>query len=274
MAGATTLVESNSQSGLTIPAGAAMQPVIFSVSNTINLGSWKVAGSLPVGLSLVAAEGGATLTGPGVLDATNAKNDIFNTTPILEGTPATAGTYTFTLQAFEFGGLQGLASAVFSYTVTVTGSSSGGTSGGGTSGGGSGSGPGAIVFPPVPRITVDGHSNGDTIALATGASGLFQVTARYSATAGSKNLSGIRYNFWNPPAGNLTPFAGMFSNGNSVFFPQAGSAGEVDQNITLGRPATGTSGRIPRIPTGIRLRRAPGPRATCSTSSRARVPPP
>src|ERR1700722_2304057 len=102
LSGATTLIESNNQPSLTLSAGSPMQPVIFGVNNTINLGSWQVAGSFPPGLSLVAAEGGATLTGPGVLDATNAAKDIFNTTPILEGTPTTAGSYTFTLQAFEF----------------------------------------------------------------------------------------------------------------------------------------------------------------------------
>ncbi len=88
-------------------------------------------------------------------------------------------------------------------------------------------------FPPVSRITVDGHSNGDTITLAAGASGLFQVTARYTATDASKNLSGIRYNYWNPPAGNLTPFAGLFNNGGSLFFSEAGGYGEVDQTVTL-----------------------------------------
>jgi hypothetical protein len=82
-------------------------------------------------------------------------------------------------------------------------------------------------------VTVDGHSNGDTITLAAGASGLFQVTARYTASDASKNLSGIRYNLWNPPAGNLTPFAGLFSSGGGLFFAETGSYGEVDQNVTL-----------------------------------------
>jgi hypothetical protein len=81
-------------------------------------------------------------------------------------------------------------------------------------------------------VTVDGHSNGDTITLAAGASGLFQVTVHYSASDASKNLSGIRYNLWNPPAGNLAAFAGLFSNG-SGFVAQTGGYGEVDQTITL-----------------------------------------
>jgi hypothetical protein len=228
LSGATTLIESNNQPSLTIPVGTPMQPLIFGVNNTQNLGSWLVGGSIPPGLSLVAAEGGASLTGPGVLDATNAKLDIENTTPILEGTPTTVGSYTFTLQAYELGGLQGLVSNVFSYTVAVTGSSGGS----GTSGTGSGTSGSTADAAPVPRITVDGHSNGDTITLAAGASGLFQVTVRYSATDTSKNLSGIRYNLWNPPAGNLMPFAGLFSNGGG-FFAETGGYGEVDQTITL-----------------------------------------
>jgi hypothetical protein len=223
-AGATTLIESNNQPSLTLPSGTAMQPVVFGVNNTANLGSWLVGGVFPPGLKLVAAEGGASLSGPGTLDATNAKNDIFNTTPILEGTPTTAGVYTLTLQAYEYGGLQGLVSNVFSYTVTVTGASSGGTST-----------PPSTTFdiPPIPKVAVDGHSSGDTLTLAAGASGLYQVTIRYSATDASKNLSGIRYNLWNPPAGNLLAFAGLFSNGGGGFFPETGSSGEVDQTQTL-----------------------------------------
>ncbi len=232
MSGATTLIESNNQPSLSIPAGSAMQPLVFGVNNTINIGSWRVTGSMPPGLSLVAAEGGASLAGPGVLDATNPKNDIFNTTPILEGTPTSAGSYTFTLQAFEFGGLQGLASNVFSYTVTVTGSTSGGGSSGGGGSGGTSSPPPTINFQPIPRVAVDGHSNGDTITLAAGTSGLFQVAVRYSATDASKNLSGIRYNLWNPPSGSLLAFAGLFSNGGG-FFNESGGYGEVDQVVTL-----------------------------------------
>jgi len=42
----------------------------ITVTNTINIGSWKVDGSLPPGLTLTAVEGGNMLTGPGLLDAT------------------------------------------------------------------------------------------------------------------------------------------------------------------------------------------------------------
>src|SRR5665213_2866042 len=51
LSGATTLIESNNQSSLSIPVGSPMQPVIFGVNNTINLGSWLVGGSVPPGLS-------------------------------------------------------------------------------------------------------------------------------------------------------------------------------------------------------------------------------
>ena len=61
------LIESNSEPSLTLPVGSAMSPLIFGVNNTINIGSWRVGGTFPPGLSLVAAEGGAPLTGPGIL---------------------------------------------------------------------------------------------------------------------------------------------------------------------------------------------------------------
>jgi hypothetical protein len=279
LSGATTLIESNNLSSLSLPAGSAMQPVIFGVNNTINIGSWRVTGSLPPGLSLVAAEGGASLSGPGILDATNVKNNILQTTPILQGTPTTPGSYTFTLQAFESAALQGLASNVFSYTVTVTGTASGGgTSGGGGSSGGGTTTP-APVLQPVAQVTVDGHSNGDTITLAAGASGLFQVTVRYSATDTGKNLSGIRFNLWNPPAGSTTPFAGLFSSGSGLFFSVAGGYGEVDQNVTLtpgdwyfwtdAQDAGGNSSSTGAWTSGYVLHVAQGTGATTSTKAAA-----
>src|SRR5581483_3146687 len=114
--------------------GKSITPIAFTVSNTINIMSWRIGGALPPGLTLDAAEGGATLTGPGVLDATMGAmptNDdpygygtgdsggVATTTPILEGTPTAPGTYTFSLTAFEFGATSGLQSDSFNYTVTV-----------------------------------------------------------------------------------------------------------------------------------------------------------
>jgi large repetitive protein len=136
MAGATTLIESNNSSSVSAQTGQAIQPVVFGVSNTINIGSWSVGGALPPGVVLSAAEDNSTLSGPGTLDATGSvstQGDGYytsstyysSTTPILQGTPSQAGTYNFTLQAFEFGGKQGLASAVYNYSVVVGGSSAG-----------------------------------------------------------------------------------------------------------------------------------------------------
>jgi sugar lactone lactonase YvrE len=84
--------------------------------------------------------------------------------------------------------------------------------------------------PPVASIAVDGHNNGDTISIASG--GSTTVTIRYSATDASNNLSGIRYNIWNPPAGSQTPFAGFFSNGNG-FAPETGGSGQISQVMSL-----------------------------------------
>src|SRR5580658_6013739 len=59
LAGATILTESNNQDPVTVTAGSPIQPIVFSVSNTINIGSWKVGGTLPPGLELVAAQDGS-----------------------------------------------------------------------------------------------------------------------------------------------------------------------------------------------------------------------
>ena len=130
MAGATTLLASNA-SPVTVTAGAQITPIAFTVTNTINIASWKIGGTLPPGLSLSATEGGANLTGPGKLDATvpgmddgygGTSGGIASTTPFLAGTPTQPGLYTFTLQAFEFANLTGLASNTFSYNINVSGS--------------------------------------------------------------------------------------------------------------------------------------------------------
>jgi len=135
LAGATTLVTTQT-SPASATVGTAITPVGFTVSNTINIASWKVGGTLPPGLVLGATQGGATLTGPGVLDATTpgmsdgggyggygggTVGGNSTTTPVLTGTPTQAGSYMFTLQAFEYAGLMGLASDTFSYTINVGG---------------------------------------------------------------------------------------------------------------------------------------------------------
>jgi len=141
LAGATAL-STTAGTSLNATKGKAITAVAFNVTNTINIASWKIDGSIPPGLILTAAEGGSTLTGPGALDATTmGTSDGYGggspgnstTTPILLGTPTQAGTFTFTLQAFEFAGLSGLPSNVFTYSVTVADTSGGGSSGGGGS---------------------------------------------------------------------------------------------------------------------------------------------
>ena len=126
LAGATTL-SPTMESPVAATVGTNVN-VGFGVLNTINIGSWKLTGTLPPGMTLSAKEGGNVLTGPGTLDATSpgvsngyggTTGGNATTTAILTGTPTTPGTYTFNLQAFEFGNLQGLASDTFAYTVTV-----------------------------------------------------------------------------------------------------------------------------------------------------------
>ena len=126
--GATTLASSPSGT-VNASTGIPITPMTFTVSNPGSVASWRVGGMIPPGLRISAAEGGGSFTGPGILDATTAgtfdgrsdSGGISGTTPLLAGTPTQAGNYTFTLQAFEFGGPSGLGSPVFSFNVIVTG---------------------------------------------------------------------------------------------------------------------------------------------------------
>jgi hypothetical protein len=145
MAGATILAStvtpnpSGNLPSLDATVGVAITTVGFTITNTMNIASWKVTGDIPPGLVLATVEaGGQVLTGPGVLDATTpgtsgdgwtpgtVGND--TTTPVLKGTPTTAGTYTFDLQGFADPGEMGGSgasfvgtgiSAVFPFTVVV-----------------------------------------------------------------------------------------------------------------------------------------------------------
>jgi hypothetical protein len=145
MAGATVLATtitpnpSGNLPNFNATVGSPITTVGFTITNSMNIASWKVTGQIPPGLVLKTLEaGGQVLTGPGVLDATTqgtpgdpwtpgtTGND--TTTPLLEGTPTTAGTYTFNLQGFadpgEMGGSGGTfvgtgISAIFPFTVVV-----------------------------------------------------------------------------------------------------------------------------------------------------------
>src|SRR4051812_6081805 len=69
LAGATTLV-SSATSPVSLTVGQSMTPVAFTVTDTINIGSWRIGGSFPPGLKFSALEGGSELASPGTLDAT------------------------------------------------------------------------------------------------------------------------------------------------------------------------------------------------------------
>ena len=135
LAGATALIASQ-PSPVALTEGRAITPIAFTVSDTINLGSWRLGGTLPPGLKLTASQGGAELTGPGVLDATTpgeggSPDDPYAvpgagantvTTPVLVGTPTQPGSFTITLQAYQLGGLAGFNTVPFNYTITVAAS--------------------------------------------------------------------------------------------------------------------------------------------------------
>jgi hypothetical protein len=145
MAGATILASSltaNPTGNLptfNATIGVPIAPLGFTITNTQNVGSWKISGSIPPGLTIVAVQNtGISLTGSGGnLDATTQADNSdpwgggsagnSTTTPELIGTPTTAGTYVINLQGFagasEMAGTvtsgTGI-SAVFPFTVVVT----------------------------------------------------------------------------------------------------------------------------------------------------------
>jgi hypothetical protein len=147
MAGATLLATTITPSpNAALPqfdatVGVPITPLGFTITNSINIASWTVTGTLPPGLHLTTVEEpGIVLTGPGNLDATtpgtpsstysSGTSGNNTTTPVLEGTPTTAGTYIFMMQGFAEAGETGGAgiagfvgtgiSAVFPFTVVVT----------------------------------------------------------------------------------------------------------------------------------------------------------
>ena len=107
--------------------GTEITPVAFTIANLIAIGSWKIVGEIPPGLTLTTLQpNGGSVTGfGGDLDATTDDNPL--TTPILEGTPTVAGTYKITMQGFWKGGESGGPfmgkgiSSPFPFTIVVEG---------------------------------------------------------------------------------------------------------------------------------------------------------
>jgi hypothetical protein len=109
-----------------VAVGVPITPLAFTIEPLLTIGSWKISGVLPPGLTLSTLQpNGGSLTGPGggILDATSATNTL--TTPLLEGTPTGAGTYLINLQGFWYGGESGGPtgkgiSAVYPFTIVVS----------------------------------------------------------------------------------------------------------------------------------------------------------
>ncbi len=146
MAGATLLASTVTSSptgplpNFDATVGVPITPLGFTITNSINIASWSVTGTIPPGLHLTTLESPAImLKGPGNLDATTSGTPASTyssgssgnntTTPLLQGTPTAAGTYTFMMQGFAEAGEKGGAgiagfigtgiSDVFPFTVVV-----------------------------------------------------------------------------------------------------------------------------------------------------------
>jgi len=109
--------------------GVPITPLGFTIANLITIGSWKVTGTIPPGLTLTTVQpNGGSVTGVtgGFLDINASSSTNFLTTPLLEGTPTIAGIYSFDLQGFWYGGESGGpfggqgVSAVFPFTIVVS----------------------------------------------------------------------------------------------------------------------------------------------------------
>ncbi|HKB91384.1 MAG TPA: immunoglobulin domain-containing protein [Opitutaceae bacterium] len=239
LAGATVL-SSTQPSPLSVPVGTPIKQVGFTVTNTINIGSWKVTGAIPPGLTLSAVEGGDILTGPGMLDATMAGiSDSYGvttggnskTTPFLSGTPTTPGSYTFNLQSFEFGGLNGLASDTFSFSVTVTGT--------------------ALGFTTQPQSQTITAGQSVTFTSAASSTATYQWAKNGVAISGATGANLTLTNVQSSDAGSYTVTAsnsaGAITNAAVTLTVNPGSAGfaftvqPVSQTIAPGGSATFTA---------------------------------
>ena len=207
LAGATTYtLQASASTPDMVTAGSAITPVGFTVTNTINIGSWTITGAIPPGLQITAREGGGgTLTGSGgKLDATTpGQSDGYGgtsggnaqTTPILSGTPTTAGTYTMNMTAYEFGGESGLVSPTYQFQIVVN------PAGGAAS---------------APNITTQPQG----VSVAAGTS--FTLTAAATGTPSPT----FQWNF------NGTPISGATGSAFSVLTAQTSNTGAYTVTVT------------------------------------------
>jgi hypothetical protein len=185
LAGATSYaLQATASTPISAAADQAISPIGFTVTNTINIGSWKITGAIPAGLKFTAVEGGNSVSGTGgVLDATTPGTSMddgyggtttsggnLRTTPVLSGTPTAAGAFTIHLTAFEFGAASGLVSPTYDVVVNVAGSTP------------------AVVPPTV-------TTNPTSVSVGSGSAATFSVAASDSAatiqwTKNGNNIAG------------------------------------------------------------------------------------
>ena len=242
LAGATVLVASQ-PSPVTVTEGRAITPIAFTVSDTINLGSWRMGGNLPPGLKLIASQGGAELSAPGVLDATTGgdsgpSDDPYATpgaggntmtTPVLTGTPTQAGSYTITLQAYQLGGLTGFNTVAFNYVINVAASTQPPSN----------SAPAFASHPQTQSV-----ATGATITLSASAAGTpaptFQWQKNGAAIAGA---TGATLTLSNVQAGDAGTYTVVATNA-------AGTVASNTATLTVVPPAGGSTPAIARQPQG------------------------
>jgi hypothetical protein len=146
MAGATILASSLTANPtgplptFNATVGTKITPLAFTITNTMTIASWTIMGPIPPGMVIQAVEnpaievsgagGNLDATTPGITDTWTgmASGANVSTTPVLMGTPTTAGMFTIMLQGFsnpgEKGGSGGSfvgtgVSSTFPFTIVV-----------------------------------------------------------------------------------------------------------------------------------------------------------